>query len=261
MNKKLRWRDLTFIDQTQTTLKTVQSICLITLTLSNADPCSWTLSLKLRTRSTPLSLSEEAAVRVFVAPVPWILTEDIILPVSALFQKRTWKNRQFLHLCSCLCLRILSLTCLTSTHNINLLTHSSKERVKRNQDKGSTFSPLRIENYSMASTNVYCALVANPPAPPIGGIHKTILGQQSLCKPIDGSSIQETSTPTKDSKRLAETWSSESAIKLDFAPSPVLKDSTQERLWDILKNFTGIMKLEKMQKWILCEIYYAGPRI
>jgi len=86
--------------------------------------------------------------------------------------------------------------------NTNLLTHSSRERLKKSKEKENTFNPLKTESYLMGSTNAFFAHVANQLAHHIGGIHRTILVQLFLCKLIDGSSIQEMSILTKDSRNL-----------------------------------------------------------
>ena len=137
--------------------------------------------------------------------------------------------------------------------NTNLLTHSSRERPKRSKEKENTFNLPKTESYLMASMNAFSVPVANQLAHHIGGIHRTILVQLFLCKLIDGSSIQEMSILTKDSRNLVVIWNLESAIKLVFVLLPVLKDLTHVVHWNIFLNFTLTTVTEKMLRWQISE--------
>jgi len=80
----------------------------------------------------------------------------------------------------------------------NLLTHSSRERLKKPKDKENTFKAPKTENCLMGFMSAFFALVANQLVHHIGGIHRTTLVQLFLCKLIDGSLIPEMSIPMKD---------------------------------------------------------------
>ena len=193
-----------------------QSTCHTILIPANVDQCSLMLSSRLRTRLIQPFLLEEVAEKVSVDHAQWTSMEDIILLASAPFQKETLRNLPSHHLCSCLFLRIWWQTCLISMLNINLLTHSSRERLRRLKDKENIFKPQKTENYLTGSTNAFSAHVANQHAHHIGGIHRTISVRLFLCKLIDGLLIPEMSILTKDLRSLEEIWNLENAIKSVF---------------------------------------------
>jgi len=193
-----------------------QSTCLITSIQSNADQCSLMLSSKSKMRLIQPYLSEEVAEKVFADLVPWTSMEDIIWLAFAPFQRETLRNLLFLHSCLCLFSRIWWQTCLISTLSTNLLTHSSRERLKKLKDKENTFKAQKIESCLMDSMSAFSAPVVNQPVHRIGGIHRTTLVRLFLCKLIDGLLIPEMSIPMKDLRSLVVIWNLESAIRLVF---------------------------------------------